>query len=42
MYKNYELEHLKLNIFMNMQFMQLYENVNMKLYNLHVIMNTYI
>ena len=39
-YKNYELEHCEIE-YMNMQFMKLYEYVNMKLYNLHTIMNTY-
>ena len=38
-YRNDELEHYEIE-YMNMEFMKLYEYVNMKLYNLHTIMNT--
>ena len=40
-YKNYELEHYEIE-YMNRQFMKLYKYVNMKLYSVHTIMNTYI
>ena len=40
-YINYELEHYEIE-YKNMQYEIKYEYVNMKLYNVHTIMNTYI